>query len=343
MEHRKYITFTIPAYNSAAYLQKCVDSLLIAGDDCEIIIINDGSKDATLAIANQYLEKFPGIVKVIDKPNGGHGSGINVGLENAIGMYFKVVDSDDWLEENALKTMVTTIKRHIQDDIEVDLYITNFTYAHQFQGHAIRDYSKQFPQGRVFDWNQSKKFHFSSSLLMHALIYKTDLLRKSGLVLPHHTYYVDNIFAYNPLPYMARLYYLPISLYQYFIGRIDQSVTLKNISANYRQQTRVMEQILAAYSYDQLRLFPRGLRNYMFHNISVMMMITQMFIVSADDVERRKVLHELWSHLRQQDIKLYRYLRYRSYSVSVNFLPWKLRGFLMVKGYLFLKKKYKLG
>ena len=70
----KIISFTVPCYNSQAYMRKCVDSLLVGGDDVEIIIVNDGSKDDTIKIANEYAERYPDIVKVVDKENGGHGS-----------------------------------------------------------------------------------------------------------------------------------------------------------------------------------------------------------------------------------------------------------------------------
>ena len=97
----KYITFTVPCYNSQDYMERCIESLLPGGEDVEIIIVDDGSKDATGEIADYYERQYPSIVKAVHKENGGHGSGVNAGLKRASGMYFKVVDSDDWLDETA--------------------------------------------------------------------------------------------------------------------------------------------------------------------------------------------------------------------------------------------------
>lgn len=91
----KIISFTVPCYNSQEYMRNCVDSLLVGGEDVEIVIVNDGSSDRTIDIAREYEAEYPTIVKVIDKPNGGHGSGVNAGLKIATGLYYKVVDSDD--------------------------------------------------------------------------------------------------------------------------------------------------------------------------------------------------------------------------------------------------------
>ena len=93
----KLLTFTVPCYNSQDYMRRCVDSLLIGGEDVEIIIVDDGSSDDTGAIADAYAEKYPSIVRAIHQENGGHGAGLNAGLNHATGLYFKVVDSDDWV------------------------------------------------------------------------------------------------------------------------------------------------------------------------------------------------------------------------------------------------------
>ena len=106
----KLITFTVPCYNSAAYMDRCVETLLPAGEEAEIILVDDGSKDDTGKIADAYAEKYPNIVKVIHQENGGHGEGVNQGIRNASGMYFKVVDSDDWLDAEALQKVMQTLR-----------------------------------------------------------------------------------------------------------------------------------------------------------------------------------------------------------------------------------------
>ena len=111
----KYISFAIPCYNSEAYMEKAINSILVGGEDVEIIVVNDGSKDGTQEIAERYQEKYPTIVKAVAKPNGGHGDAVNCGLEHATGKYFKVVDSDDWVDEEALLKVLDTVKGFVKD------------------------------------------------------------------------------------------------------------------------------------------------------------------------------------------------------------------------------------
>ena len=106
----KILSIAVPCYNSQEYMRKCVDSLLKGGEDVEILIVDDGSKDDTLKIARDYEEKYPTIVKAIHQENKGHGGAVNTGLAHATGLYFKVVDSDDWLNEEALKKALEVLK-----------------------------------------------------------------------------------------------------------------------------------------------------------------------------------------------------------------------------------------
>ena len=90
-------------------MSKCINSLLIAGEEVEIIIVDDGSSDRTAEIADDYAEKYPTIVKVIHQENGGHGQAVNTGIKNATGLYFKVVDSDDWVNQDAYYEVLKTL------------------------------------------------------------------------------------------------------------------------------------------------------------------------------------------------------------------------------------------
>ena len=338
----KLISFAVPCYNSAGYMRRCIDSLLKGGEDVEIIVVNDGSKDETPLIAAEYAAIHPN-VRVVNKENGGHGSGVNKGLELAQGLYYKVVDSDDWLDGDALEKLLALLREHRDAGKLADLYITNFVYEKVCDNaRYVRSYAHNFPQGRFFGWEEVKRFHKSNVLLMHSLLYRTDKLRQSNTVLPEHTFYVDNIFAYKPLPFMKKLYYLNADLYRYYIGREDQSVSAKNIVRRYDQQIRVMKEMIGAYTYEQLEGLESGLCGYMKHYLSVVMMLTMMFTTGGkEDIPGRKAaLGELWDCVRERDGQMYAYLR-RSYPALVNWLPFRLRGRVMVAGYLYYSKKIK--
>ena len=341
----KLISFAIPSYNSESYLHHAVDTILTGGEDVEIIIVNDGSKDGTAAIADAYAEKYPTIVKAIHKPNGGHGSGVNRGLQEATGLYYKVVDSDDWVDEKALQELILTVKRHVKRGIEADLYIHNFVYEHvEDNTQKCRSWRKKFPVGKFFGWEDVKPFVASETLLMHNLLYKTEPLRASGTVLPEHTFYVDNLFAYQPLPYMKKLFYIDVDLYRYFIGRADQSVNMNNFVNRYDQQIRVMNRMLEAYTFDQITEMPKGLRKYLLQDLSAIMMNTMMFCCSGGDDEiRRAAYKQMWDDLKERDPQLFDYLYHKSLPAIVTWMPWKIRGSFMLAGYKALCKFLKLG
>ena len=344
MSHQKLITFTVPAYNSEAYLAQCLNSLVPGGDDVEVIVVNDGSTDNTETIARKYEQNYPHIVKVISKMNGGHGSGINEGLAIATGLYFKVVDSDDWLNGNALRTLLDTIRKHQKSEQLADLYITNFVYDKVNEGKFfVRHFSRHFQSNRFAKWSQVGNFYGAQVLLMHSLTYRTEKLKNSGIHLPLHTFYVDNIYSYKPLPHMQKIFYLDVNLYHYYIGREDQSVNIRVFTNRYDQQIRVMKEMIQAYRYEDIMRMEKGLRKYMLHCLSAIMMITIFFTVTKDEDERRIALSDLWAFIKDRDRSLYRFLRWRAMPTIVNYLPWRLRGMIMTAGYKVLQRRIKLG
>lgn len=340
----KLITFAVPCYNSQAYMKTCIDSLLPGGEDVEILIINDGSTDRTGSIAEEYQKAYPSIVRAVHQQNGGHGAGVNKGLQLADGLYYKVVDSDDRLDPAVLCILLKTMKQNLNAGESVDLYITNFVYDHTADRTSYTShYRRQFPSGEIFGWEDAKPLHLWHLLLMHSLVYRTELLKKAGTVLPEHTCYVDNLFAYQPLPYVKKLFYLDQDLYQYSIGRADQTVSMQNMIARYDQQIRVMSLMLAAHSYEQIQCQIRPLRKQMYHFLHAVMMNTYFFTTQKDTPERRTKLKDLWTNLQKQDPRLYRKLRRMPMILFVNCLSWNLRGKVSLWAYQILARHVKLG
>lgn len=339
----KLITFTVPCYNSQDYMRHCIDSLLVGGEDVEIIIVNDGSKDSTGAIADEYAEAYPSIVKVVHKENGGHGTGVNAGVHNATGLYFKVVDSDDWLEESALKTLLTTIKQHIAVHNLPDMYVCNFVYFHAADNtEFVSDYTSKFGEGFI-DWKKAKSFHSAHTMMMHALIYNTEKLREHYIELPAHTFYVDHVIAYVPLAYMLNSYYLNVNLYYYYIGREGQSINIQTAIGRYKQQITVQKLLCDAHKYDFLKTLPKGLKKYMYHYLHAVTMETLMFSYGKNTKERRQDVKAMWRYIKASDKKLYKLVRYRGYPLSVALLPRFMRAKVMMFAYNMICKKYKLG
>ena len=226
----KIATFGIPCYNSAADMDRCITSILEGSGyapDIEIIIVDDGSKDETPAKADEWALRYPGLIRAVHQENGGHGTAVLTGLREATGVYYKVVDSDDWLDASALGTMLSILRGFVERDLRVDLFISNYVYEKVHEGtHTTIDYRFAIPRKKIISWNDVGYFRPDQHLLMHSLCYRTDVLRAGDLPLPPHTFYVDNIYAYVPLPRCKTLYYADIDLYRYFIvarGRASTS------------------------------------------------------------------------------------------------------------------------
>ena len=245
--NQKVLSIAIPSYNSEAYMANCIESLLIGGDDVEILIVNDGSKDGTAQIADAYAAKYPNIIRAVHQENGGHGEAVNAGLRNATGRYFKVVDSDDWVDPKAYKEILALLKQMIAQETQLDMLISNFIYDKQGVTYKkVMHYRSVLPKDQIFTWDQIGHFQKGQYILMHSVIYRTQLLRDCAMELPKHTFYVDNIFVYQPLPFVKTIYYLDVDFYHYFIGRDDQSVNEKVMIKRLDQQIRV-NKLMADY------------------------------------------------------------------------------------------------
>ena len=303
----KYISFAIPCYNSAAYMDRAVESILKGGEDVEIIIVNDGSKDDTAAIADEYAEKYPTIVKAIHQENGGHGEAVNAGIRNATGLYFKVVDSDDWVDWNAYQAILAKLREIAGGSVALDMLLANYVYEKEGAKHKRVMRQTGFPKDQIFTWSDVRHFYKGHYILMHSVIYRTKLLRECGLELPKHTFYVDNIYVYKPLPSVKHMYYMDVDFYRYFIGRDDQSVNEKVMIGRIDQQIKVNKIMIDEF--DLWKIPNPKLRHYMFNYLEIITVISTIMLIRSGTEENLEKKRELWKYIKDHDIRLFHHLR----------------------------------
>lgn len=285
-------------------MDRAIESALTGNGDVDIIIVNDGSSDDTSVIADEYKKKYPHLVQVVHKENGGHGDAINSGLKHAKGMFFKVLDSDDWFDEDSLRRVLDVLKDMLSRSVPLDMLITNYVYEKvSLQKSKSIHYRGAMPAETIFTWDELGYMKGSQNILMHSVIYRTELLRECGLELPKHTFYVDNIFVYKPLPYIKSIYYLDVDLYRYFIGREDQSVNEKVMIARVDQQIRVTKIMID--SFDPMELQSRKLRKYMIKYLVMMITICTVLLLKENTKESLEKKEELWNYVKLKNRNLY--------------------------------------
>lgn len=303
----KLLTFAIPCYNSENYMEKCIESILPGGEDVEIIIVDDGSHDRTAEIADRYAAQYPSIVRAIHQPNGGHGEAVNTGIANAAGLYFKVVDSDDWVDAEAYAKILGKLRELVQSEKNIDMLLANYVYEKEGAKHKKVMRQTGFPTDCIFSWRDVRHFYKGHYILMHSVIYRTQLLRDCGLKLPDHTFYVDNIYVYKPLPYVRSMYYMDVDFYRYFIGRDDQSVNEKVMISRIDQQIKVNKIMID--DVDLWKVPSIKCRKYMFNYLEIITVISTVMLLRSGTEENLEKKRELWTYIKEKDIRLFHRLR----------------------------------
>ena len=304
----KLLSIGIPSYNSEGFMRKCIESLLPGGEEVEIIIVNDGSKDGTAAIADEYAEKYPTIVKAVHQENGGHGEAVNAGLRNATGLYYKVVDSDDWVNEEAYLAILKKLAELVKSGEMVDMFISNYVYEKEGKKRKkVMQYRTAFPTDKVITWDDVKFLHVGQYILMHSVIYRTQMLKDCGLELPKHTFYVDNVYVYHPLPYVKKMYYMDVNFYRYYIGREGQSVQEQIMIGRIDQQIRVNKILID--DCDVWKIKNKKLRNYMLSYLEIMMAVSSILAIKSKQPENLAKKKELWQYLKAKDVRAYKRIR----------------------------------
>lgn len=327
----KLVTFLVPCYNSQDYMQKCIDSILDTRWEIECIIIDDGSTDDTGRIADQYERENPRRVRVVHQPNGGHGAGIMAGIERAEGVFFKVVDSDDWLDKDGLEEYLTRLEELVEEDVQ--LIVNDYEYDYNGCGkNTVISYHNAFASNQIQTWKEMGNFSVNQYLTIHSCTYRTSVLRECGMDLPRHTFYEDNLYIYLPLPYVHKFYYMNRVLYHYYIGRQGQSMEEENMKLKCDHQIRVSKLIFSAYNLKEIYQKEPKLGKLMLRENVLMLSAATVFArLNKDQVSEEKV-RLMWQELKKIDASTARLIKYHTMAFWVC-LPGKMGRLFAIINY----------
>lgn len=240
----KILTITVPSYHTEKYIDSCLPTMLDESINAsiEIILVNDGSTDGTLAKAKTYESLYPDTIRVIDKPNGGHGSTINKGIEYAQGKYFKVVDGDDWVNTEELIQLVQQLQ-----GVDVDVVISPYEDHNMDTGTVkVQDYPN-ISAHAVLSYDEV--LHKGGRLpMMHATTFRTSLLRENNIRIDEKMFYVDMEYIIFPMRFVETAMYLPYKVYCYRMGTAEQSINPKNFIKNRAMHRQVTYQLIKTYN-----------------------------------------------------------------------------------------------
>lgn len=226
----KILSIIIPTYNAEKFLDKGLTSFIIDDkalmDKLEVIIVNDGTPDNSVAVAQKYVEHYPDTFRILNKENGGHGSAINAGVKAATGEYFQVVDADDWVDTLAL---VDTM--NILMESEFDAMI------HAHQTHNVT--TGEIEHKRVVCADEDHLYNLAEmmgfwdniywGLTFHGVLYNTQFYRSLGYELVEGVFYEDQEYSTIPLCFASKIKIADIELYMYRIGDVNQSVSIQSL------------------------------------------------------------------------------------------------------------------
>lgn len=334
------VTFVVPCYNAAEYMRRAIDSLLIAERTCEILLINDGSSDDTSAIAHDYADRYENI-RAIDQENTNWGGVVNRGIAEARGTFFKVLDSDDRFEPEALRRVLDALAATVRFGDRPDLLITNYVYDHLPSGsQRVMQYRTLFPQNRLFNWSEIGKPGMSQFLMIHATWYATEILRESEVQLPTGVPYMDGLLLLHPMPLLKKMLYLDVEPYYYAIGREGQSVDDEVIKKHIDQQLFAARMAIDDADYATLFEYEPNCAKIMAGYMQCTISVSTLNLFTIGTPEAIEKNNELWRYLEEYNPALYDNIRH-SWVGAINRKS-ALGRFVAVQVFKLGKKYYKL-
>ena len=303
-KNNKILTVGIAAYNMELYLSRCLDSLVCIGNlnDVEILIVNDGSTDATLQIAQEYESLYSQSVKVIDKPNDGWGSVVNLVIQEATGKYFRLLDADDWYESDSFSEFVSRLSA-ISSDLVLSPYMLE--YVEIGKKRLVPFQNVEF--GKIYDYSQLIQLSWGKDWFdLPSITYRTEILQKNHIAIAE-CFYADIEYDYLPLRYVKNFVFLDLSIYRYFIGRARQSVSREGSTRHYPDHLKITRRVIEYFNIQRqegtdevyLEIVKRIAKAKICQNYVVLLSYY------LERVEADKLLLDFDAYLQEANVELY--------------------------------------
>ena len=326
----KSLTISVAAYNSEGWLSRCLDSFLVPEilDQLEVIIVNDGSTDKTKEIAEEYCRRYPVSFSLVNKKNGGHGSTINTSIRLAKGKYYKLVDSDDWVDKEGLKTLVFFLKK-----TDADLVLNRF---YETPGPGEKKHLRSCIDREKSGLEEKKVYPVADvcevidPTMMHGMTFRTDVLKRGWIDISEHCFYVDTEFVFFNIAKVRSVAVSDTPVYYYLNASEVQSMNPYNISRHIDEMIHVKKRIESFYAIRSKTLLIEN-KTILDSMLSMEVPGTYRFIMSMDDHVKSKhkfIAFDKWQQKKFRNIYLQikndgcltfimadvmRFLRYRFY------------------------------
>lgn len=328
----KILSVSIASYNVEKFLDQALESCLVPEimDKLEVIIVNDGSKDGTADVAKKYTEMAPGTFVLIDKENGGYGSTVNAGIKAATGKYFRLLDGDDWFDKDGLREFIG-----ILEQADEDMIITRFRRVFEADGHTEeRDEGENIP----FVTGTFDQLPDNSWFTMHAITYRTALLKESNISITEHCFYTDQEYDLLPLRWVNTIRIAPVTVYCYRIGRGEQSVSIPGLEKHYNEQTIVLKKLYGVYSDVYKKQTVKDNYIYKYFVKRTRFQIRTYLVISKSEQHKQELV-DFINYLKAEQPDIYRDLIRQSKFVKL--LVWsRFSAYGMLHGIMLKKYRY---
>ena len=246
----KILTITVPSYNAEKYLKEDLPSFMAEPilKDLEILIVDDGSHDRTRDIGLEFQKKYPDTVRVISKENGGHGSAVNTGIQEARGRYFKVIDADDWVDTSSLEHLINYLRLSDSDLVLSPFYYVNDRTREKTPGLILEEgAAQQVNDGENYELEGMLEY-MKDSIQMHAITIRSSILKDNDIRLDENHFYVDQEYVLYPIPYIQTVSFCSEYVYHYRIATDGQSMNWENMIKNRNMHGEVLRNMIEVYN-----------------------------------------------------------------------------------------------